>query len=324
MKEMPDFVVKDLVLDDVVRKNYDLAVFASGYEERCTQSIKALDRDRFTEVLVVGFEKIVLPELRQQHDRVFLQRAGQQPTVEDQDLPIVLAKRLTDAVNRATQERRLARILVDYSSMRREWYGFILAFLCHLADPGVEVEIHFLYSFGVYPPGYDRAIEAEVLESIVPLAGMEGLSASRPNSIAIFGLGFSPVAGLGALERLQPDKVYCFFASPGSTDENIAIAKRCNERLIKRSSRDLLGLSLESLSSSYRGLCELVWPFVDRYHINILPMGPKPHVLASMLVAHTYKPVGCLYGKVRHPTESNIVGNGEYCIGSVLIRFPPR
>lgn len=153
---------------------------------------------------------------------------------------------------------------------------------------------------------------------------MEGLSASRPSSIAIFGLGFSPVAGLGALERLQPDKVFCFFASPGSTEENIAIAQRCNEPLIKRSSSELLELPLDSLSTTYRGLCELAWPFVDRYHINILPMGPKPHVLASMLVAHTYKPVGCLYGKVRHPSESNIVGNNKYCIGSVLIRSPSK
>jgi hypothetical protein len=319
MNDMPNFVIKDLLVDEVAQRHYDLALFASGYEERCTQAILTLDPRAFSDCLVIGFQKAVLPCLRELNDRVFLDRTGKKPTIESQTLSITLAKLLTDAVTRATKEGRTASILVDYSSMRREWYGFVLAFLSHLATPDTMVTIDFLYSFGVYPHGFEHTIENAVLESIVPLAGMEGLSASRSSSIAIFGLGFSPVAGLGALERLQADKVFCFLASPGSTDENIEIAKRCNEPLIKRSSGPVLELSLEILSSAYRGLCELAWPFVDRYHINVLPMGPKPHVLASMLLAHTYKPVGCLYGKVRHPSATNIGGNHRYCIGSVVL-----
>ena len=322
MNGMPNFLIEDFGIDDVCRCEYDLAIFASGYESRCTQSVQVLPPGIFKKCFIIGFKKAVLPELREKHDQVFAQRTGQQPTLESQELPVVLAKHLTEAVSNAAIEGRSARVLVDYSSMRREWYGFVLAFLGQLAASGKGVTIDFLYSFGVYPPGYEESIENAVLESIVPLAGMEGLSASRASSIAIFGLGFSPVAGLGALERLQPDKVLSFFASPGSSDEYMAIAKRCNESLIKRSSGEPLELSMESLSAAYRGLCELAWPFVDRFHVNILPMGPKPHVLASMLVANTYKPVGCLYGKVQHPSGVDIVGNRRYCIGAVHMNRP--
>jgi hypothetical protein len=324
MYHVPNFAVRDLTISDVAGRVYDLAIFASGYEARCTQAVSLLDPKAFRSAIVIGFQKPVLPELRAVNDQVFIERLGQSPTIEGDDLTVNLANQLTALVERAGSESRTVSILVDYSSMRREWYGFVLSFLGHMANPGVTISVDFLYSFGVYPPRYELSIEKAVLESIVPLPGMEGLSASRASSIAVFGLGFSPVAGLGALERLQPDKVFCFLANPGSADANVETTKRCNEPLIKRTSHPLISVPLGNLAAAYRALCELVWPFVGKYHINILPMGPKPHILASMLVAQTYKPVGCLYGKVRHPSGSNIGGNGHFCIGSVIIRSPSR
>lgn len=311
------FGVKDITLDDVLSTDYDLAIFASGYEQRCTQCISLVDPARFRDSIVLGFKTPVISELRTRSDLTFNARLNREPLVETDNLPQLLSQRLTAAISNAAQQGRSPRILVDYSSMRREWYGFILAFMTHAAHPTSNSAIDFLYSFGDYPPGYQESIECSVLESIAPLVGMEGLSASRSSSIAIFGLGFSPIAGLGALERLQPDQVFCFLADPEGADEYIEIAKKCNESLIRRASGQVIELPLGSLSSAYRGIAELSWPFIDRYHINILPMGPKPHILASMLTAQTYRAVSCLYGKVRNSHGIDIPGNGKFSIGRV-------
>lgn len=318
MALLTNFIVKDLTFADVQSKYYDLAIFASGYEKRCTQSILALDSNKFAQVVVIGFSKVVAPNLRRRNDNVFLERTGSLPRNDkDVDLPLYLLELLSNVTREANQADRPARILIDYSSMHRQWYGYILTVMNHLLEPRPIAELDFLYSNGVYPQGYESSVENAVLESISPLPAMEGLSASRSSSIAILGLGFSPIAGLGALERLQPDRVYCFVANPGSDHEHVKTALRCNRPLIEKASA-LVELPLYSLSTAYRGLTELTWPYVDRYHINILPMGPKPHILASMLVAQTFRSVSCLYGKIDLPSGPDIEGNGQYCIGSVV------
>ncbi len=319
---LESFLVKDVSFKDVASSVYDLAFFASGYEGRCVQAISALDCHAFHEIVVIGFRKPVIEDLRKIHDSIFRKYIGNSFLIENEDLPRKIALTMETAIARAKKDGRPARILIDYSSMHREWYGFMLGFASYLARRYNGLTVDFVYSTGDYPQGYEQMIEKAVLESLAPLVGMEGLSASRNNSIAIFGLGFSPIAGLGALERLQPDKVLCFLASPGVAEEYVEIARRCNEPLIRRSSA-VVELPLNSLSGAYRGISELTWPFADRYHINILPMGPKPHILASMLVAQTYKSVGCLYGKIGHQSATNIQGNGTFVVASIIFSNSP-
>ncbi|NMG75951.1 hypothetical protein [Aromatoleum diolicum] len=314
----PEIFVKDQILEDIVSTNYDLAIFASGYEQRCSQCAEALDFSRIKKCLVLGFEDEVIKESRRINDDIFRAKTGSDPVIAGSNFVQILCNVIFESVSECFSRGQKAKLLIDYSSMYREWYGYALSLACELVSSGGEIEIDFVYSAGVYPENYRRALEEIVLESIAPLMGMEGLSASRSSSVAILGLGFSPVAGLGALERLQPDKVFCFLASPASYDRYVLVSRDSNECLTRRSSA-VIELPLLSLSGAYRGLVELTWPYVDRHHINILPMGPKPHILASMLVAKTFRSVACLYGRIKTPYGIDVVADGRFGISKVMI-----
>lgn len=310
--------VKDIGLDEILSEQYDLSIFASGYEERCTHFIQKLRPLQLQNTLVIGFKDSVLPDTRIKNDKIFSEISSNIPLIPGSQFPTVLSDKLIAAVSQSYDQNKSPKILIDYSSMCREWYGYALSVLCQITQPNKPIQIDFVYSPGRYPESYKESLDHAVLESLAPLIGMEGLSASRPNSIAMLGLGFSPVAGLGALERLQPEKVFCFLAGLGSQDNYLELTRERNKRLIRRASA-IVELPLLNLSSAYRGLVELAWPYVDRYHVNILPMGPKPHVLASMLVSKTFRAVSCLYGRVKTPPGTNVQADGRLSACTVTI-----
>lgn len=317
-RRFPEIFVADVGFENVTASHYDLAIFASGYEQRCTHCAEKLDFSHIARVLVLGFEDSVIVESRRHNDSIFLEKTGAMPTIAGANFAQILGREIYACVSECVTKGRKPRLLVDYSSMYREWYGYALSLACELVSSIGEIEIDFVYSAGAYPENYRKALQGVVLESIAPLVGMEGLSASRSSSVAILGLGFSPVAGLGALERLQPDDVLCFLASPASDDGYVSVSRNSNECLIRRSS-SIIELPLLSLAGTYRGLAELAWPYVDRHHINVLPMGPKPHVLASMLVAKTFRSVACLYGRIKTPYGIDVPANGQVGISRVTI-----
>lgn len=314
-----DIRVSDISLDEIQLERYDLAVFASGYEERCTHFIQKLKSPQLQNILVLGFDDSVLPDTRTENDKIFKEITGISPLLPGLNFPTLLSDRIISAVSKAYNKNKTPKILIDYSSMCREWYGYALSVLCQLVCSDKPIQVDFVYSPGRYPESYKASLDHAVLESLAPLIGMEGLSASRPNSIAMLGLGFSPVAGLGALERLQPEKIFCFLAGLGSQDNYLELTRERNKRLIRRANA-IVELPLLNLASAYRGLVELAWPYVDRYHVNILPMGPKPHVLASMLASKTFRAVSCLYGRVKTPPGTNVQSDGRLSACTVTIQ----
>jgi len=195
-------------------------------------------------------------------------------------------------------------VLVDYSSMSRAWYAAILNYFRFVYSRG-DVIIDFVYTPGKYSASYEDELRTSVISKIVSLPGLEGLSGTRESSIAAFGLGFSPAAALGVLERLQPQLIFSFLASPAVKDHYSRTCKEVNKRLVESSSFSLL-LPLFSVSTSYRRLCEAIIPFLPNQQVTFIPMGPKPHVLASMLVAAKFRQAGCMYAQLSRRDVSDI------------------
>lgn len=303
--------ITDISINDISSCRYDLAIFASGYESRCTQGASHIPLKCFNEILILGFKNVHIKKLRDNNDALFFKLLGRHPIIEDANFLERIASAISCAIKIAMIEGRSPKILIDYSSMHREWYGYILSYIRYVLPEHHKASIDFLYSHGKYSDCYENVLENAVLESIAPLVGMEGLSASRSSSIAVLGLGFSITAGLSALERLQPDKIFSVLASPEADARYYKISRTRNKPLINRSN-SVIELPISSLLSTYRGLAELIFPFASRYHINVLPMGPKPHVLASMLLSLSFRSVGCLYGKMRYSQHIDILGTGVF------------
>lgn len=279
--------VLDIDFDSVCEKRYDVSLFASGYESRCIHIPGLIDPCIVANPLVFGFTEESHSGKRDENDKYFLDRWNRKPIPlsSDDEKPIY------ERLHKHTQSLdRPIHILIDYSSMSRLWYTAVLNW-ARFATSGKDVIIDFVYTMGKYK----KEKHPMVIREMVSIPGCEGRAFRLRESVALFGLGFHGLAALCVLDQLEVDTVYAFLASPGSTKEYVAKTRKINKALINdHKTKPLLELPLASIETCYRYLAETIAPHRPDGEITLVPMGPKPHVLASILVAMRFQEVACL------------------------------
>ena len=224
-------------------------------------------------------------------------------------------KPIFDFLNRHTDGiGRPLKILVDYSSMSRLWYAAVLNW-SRFASSRRRVTIDFVYSIGSYVDNPSPF----VVKGMVCLPGCEGRAYRLRESVAVFGLGFHGDAALCVLDHLEADTVYAFLASPGADPHYVEQVRTLNRELIEnRKMQHLLELPLDNVESCYRTLAETIAPYRPDGEITLVPMGPKPHVLASILIAMRFPEVACLRISSTHDT-SDVIATGAVIATRVTV-----
>lgn len=289
--------IKDKEFKEVTNDYYDLAIFASGYESRCQFVSSRLPKSQISQVLVLGFEFIGNSKLRANSDNHFQEKWGKKPHILNSSNEIAIYSLLNEVTNNSSSA--LTRILIDYSSMSRTWYAAILNWF-RFKNFDHDVHVDLVYSPGAYSSDFSPI----AVESILPLPGCEGSSGTITRSIAIFGLGFEGMAPLCVLDKLQPDEIFTYLASPGANDNCPTIARNKNQELIGMA-KETLELPLASIEITFVKLAEVISPYLKIADITLVPMGPKPHVLAAILLAIRFDQVTCLHvnGKTKNAVD---------------------
>jgi len=236
--------------------------------------------------VVVGFESESEDEERLLNDQHFFDSWKISPQCCDSTDDRAIIAALRQLTIKAEAE---IRVLVDYSSMSRLWYSAILNWARFSADPGL-ITVDLCYSVGTYT----ETTEPTVIREVLTIPGFEGRITRAGRSAAVFGLGFDGYASLCVLDSLEPDVVYSFYADPAASPEYCERVIMNNYEMIHNHSRHVLRTPLGSVEKTFRSLVELVSPHRNEAAVTLIPMGPKPHVLASMLVCLKHDEVCCL------------------------------
>lgn len=310
--------VSDVHFSDLVEGGYDVAIFASGYESRCLQVPRLLRQSDISAVVVLGFEDLATSKERLSHDEYFKTEWAAPPIISKSDDDFVIQSVLNEL-----QRLRgpLHRILVDYSSMSRIWYAGLLNWVRYASNSASTV-IDFVYSCGQYQEDFPQMVIKDML--MVP--GCEGATPRSGKSIAVFGLGFNGWASKCVLERLEADEVFAFVANPGSSEGYPSRVRLANAEFLEepRLLNHTLDLPLASVTTSYRYLAELVCPNLARDSITLVPMGPKPHVLASILLAIKFPEVACLRVSAMRAYTEAVSPTGELIVTRVVVNGEQR
>lgn len=306
------FQVLDIDFDSVCAERYDVSLFASGYESRCIHIPGLIDPRMVANPLVFGFTEEAHSGKRDENDKFFLKRWNRKaiPLSGDDEKPIY------EHLLKHTQlSDRPIHLVMDYSSMSRLWYTAVLNW-ARFAASGKEMIIDFVYAMG----SYEDEKRPMVIRDMVSIPGCEGRPYCLRESVAVFGLGFHGLAALCVLDRLEADTVYALLASPGSSEEYVAKTRRINKDLIgDRKTKALLELPLASMEACYRHLADTIAPHRPDGEITLVPMGPKPHVLASILVAMRFQEVACLRVSGT-PDPLDVKPTGEIVATRVIVR----
>lgn len=307
--------VVDRKYESLRTEEYDVAVFASGYEERCTFVPKQFAGLRISYPLVLGFKELQNAEPRKEHDIYYRECWESEPHITSAGDDFTIQRLLNDVVPKQGVPRR---ILVDCSSMSRLWYAGLLNW-ARYGTGGKDIQIDFLYALGRYEDADGLPI---VIEDMVSIPGCEGGPLRSRRSVAIFGLGFNAWATLSVLERLEADEVFAYLAAPGAVASYPQLVRSLNRDFLAEPQvkKPILELPLRSVETCYRYLSEIVSPYRARDSVILVPMGPKPHVLASILVAMRFPEVSCMRVSMTRARPEKVQPTGEVVAATVVVR----
>jgi hypothetical protein len=294
---------------------YDLAVFASGYETRCIYAPKNLNSQCFKEIVVFGFEDVSHPAQRRFNDLFYRNSFNKIPMNLNSNDDGLIYKELNKFVSSNKQDS--FHFLVDYSSMSRIWYSGIINWVLHASNSSKFI-LDFVYTRGTY----EDYIPPIVINDILSIPGCEGGGIKHGNSIAVFGLGFYGLAALCVLDRLEADIVFAYVAKTNSKDDYDKKVREINKELIQHHATEtLLELPINSVEKSYQNLAELIAPYRNKSEITFVPMGPKPQVLASILLAMKFPEVTCLRVSAKPPPGDPLDIKAEGSMSSTRIEL---
>lgn len=281
--------VQDIQISNVLSEHYDLAIFASGFEQRCVHLAHKISVSHLKKIAIFGFSESNSNQSRLANDTFFRSNFQQEIMMVEKTDDAGIYKFLNEW-KFSIGEQKDVKILVDYSSMSRIWYTAIVNWIT-FQNQYNGIHIDFSYTIAEYKEEFSPLIT----ENIIALPGYEGGTISQSKTVCIFGLGFDGPAALCAYDRIEPDIVHTFIASPAVFEAYPIKTLEANSVLIEQSGTKVIHLPLQSVENTFRYLGELVSTYVNNSNITFIPMGPKPHILACLLVSARFKEITCLH-----------------------------
>lgn len=185
-------------------------------------------------------------------------------------------------------------ILIDYSSMSRVWYAAIILWFREARS--LQPVLTFIYSEGKYTEEIAR--KEVVIGDIRTVPGCEGEAYKHSRTASILALGFYGYMSLCVCEQMEPDIIYTILTSENPVEGFDIANQEGNKELINRAA-DCFRVPLLSVESAYRCMMDIATQhLVENDEVTIVPMGPKPHVLAAILAALTDRRICTL--RVKH------------------------
>ncbi len=252
--------------------SFDIIIAAAGYESRCRWVIEQTD--------LVAPQKFALTF-------GYLEVGDYQSNVDfflDQGFTLVdgITSDLVKILDNCDPDNDDApsRVLVDISSMSRSMIANIILAMNQVREQK-KLEVWVSYAASKYSSDYNPGPIREAAPIKREMAGWS----SRPEVPlgAIFGLGCEPGLVLGALQTLEPDKVWAFTPNGFDAEFNEA-GEKANANI-----GDIFDVTYSAYDLNQptitRGRFEaLINAVEDRFRLIAVPFGPK---LFSWLVMST-------------------------------------
>ncbi|EMC2478123.1 hypothetical protein ACPF31_002157 [Vibrio cholerae] len=307
--------IEDLSISELNDITFDLAIFSSGYEPRCAYLYNYLSKEKVKDALILTFSEDINSKSEDyfagydpSHKKVYVSH-GEVAAIYE-----YLIEKI-DNIESSSLKSKI-KILIDYSSMSRNWYSAILNFIFK-TDPD-KFEIFSVYSSAEYPIS-SRFLDFDLGEVRV-IPGCNGSSITKRKKAVIFMLGFDNIGPQSFYNMIEPDVSYGVIAAPGSLPTYEEIALFINKSFIDHNlekGKKLIKLPINSVRTTFESLCQLIQPLRKEYNVTIIQFGPKPHILASVLAGHIFENVSCIYSEYKRNITHEVNASGELIISKI-------
>lgn len=259
---------------------YDMAVWAAGYEARSAWLIQS----EFKPIDVADWIRVEFIENRDAHSAPKTLSLGTgtlfggAPGHRNWDGHW---SQEWERLISASSERhgRALRIFCDYSSMPRTVYGTLLSTAIKSLRSRVE-SLTLAYVPGVHAENVNGSRSIEGLRSLI---GTEGRTTRDQTPAFVFGLGYDGLLTETVIELFQVGSFGCVYASPGVYPNSVQRALTAHEHVLSRAEIVATAPAWD-IEEAARAFDRVRSWFFGR-DVILVPMGAKPHVVASILTA---------------------------------------
>lgn len=263
--------------EEILNEEFHLFLAASGYEKRSifipSKKIKARKN------IVLKFKENNNNPTRKKNDKFYKIQNFEHIEISgnESDNIISCIKKCIEKI-----EDFDIKILIDYSSMTRIWYGAIIDFFNNYST-NKKISLYFLYTQALFSPPPKVENQNYFFE---PIKGFSNLSIPNKPTALILGLGYEKRRAFSLKEYFDAEEVYVFL-----TDENSApdfhkeVCSRNQELLSKLNTGYIFKYPINDMSYTRKLLYDLCRRLLNDFRIVIAPCGPKPFTLISMTVA---------------------------------------
>lgn len=309
--------LQDISRSELVGTQYDFIFIGLGYEPRCTYVSRLLDENNVKHAVLFSFAESRDNKSRLNSLDDLIKKWGAKATLIELEHSNIHA--VYQEVNNliGTNNDKEVTILVDYSSMSRNWYSAILNYCLRVYDSKLIIDL--VYSSAEYPINEDF-FNFE-LGDVKILPGCEGSSITKMKKCAIFMLGFDNVGPQSFFNLLEPEITFGVIASPGALPDYEKTALSINQEFIDHQlseGKNLLRLPISSVATTFEQLCQLIQPLRQNHNITIIQFGPKPHIIASTLAGIFFENVSCIYSEYSRSKPFDVIANGELVITRII------
>ncbi len=174
--------IQDISRAELLSSEYDIAFLGLGYEPRCTYVSKIINFDNVNEVIAFSFIESENNISRINSYEYLLKKWSKKMHMIELEHSNI--KEVYGALSKYLSkiDKNIIRILVDYSSMSRNWYSAILNYVIRFFTKKVIIDL--VYSSAEYPKNEDF-YDFE-LGDIKILPGCEGSSITKKKKMCNF------------------------------------------------------------------------------------------------------------------------------------------
>lgn len=307
-----DFNIVDLDLAELAAPTCDVIITSSGYEARSRflskklLKAKCLPKHKY----VLTFSDFTNVPEREKND-FFFRRQGFTFVENYAGKYGEIAKLFKDIFVRYPDCRR---ILIDYTTMRRDMYAEVLQVIGYDLVPK---DIEWIFGYSVGKPSH--VIVPKTVDDYVMLPGLEGLAGSKREKVAIYNLGFEPIILQSIHEWLEPTRCVGFYAEPGISLGSGRFCLEKNKRFIDNNNVEPVPLSLYSVSNYCTVFREIAKEIFRDFDLIICSAGPKPFTLGAMLCSNGKILASHIYARGSEALPIGPQPNGELIITSVVV-----
>ncbi|MFN0157617.1 MAG: hypothetical protein ACKVRP_06035 [Bacteroidota bacterium] len=262
-------------------REFDLVIAASGFEKRASYIPQLLSGVERRKGIALGFmDRAILS--RRRNDKIFGKLDYELVPADGnsgESMEIVLYQFFKGF------DRKRAAVLIDYTSMTRNWYASALNFFRHSAFACDQVDLYMTYAPSKYSPP-QPPVPNSVME---PIAGFGRLELPNRKSALVVGLGYEQERALGLLEYVEPAKTFAYYTDPAYDKRFVKTVLRNNRYFLNKIGiENTFAHPLGDLRTTESHLSSLCHGLRREYRVILAPLGPKPFVLLCLLMATKY------------------------------------